>query len=171
MKKIILLGYMGCGKSTVAKIISEKLDIIHFDLDTMIEKKAGISVPDLFNKKGEMYFRKLEHELLIETVAQNSDYVISLGGGTPCYYNNHEIIQQEGLASFYLKASIETLFNRLQHEKTQRPLIASLDVVALKEFIAKHLFDRSFYYHKAQFIIDANATPEDTVKAILNHLA
>ena len=170
MKKIILLGYMGCGKSTVAKIISKKLQLVHIDLDEIIEKTVGLPITELFAKKGEIYFRKLEHQLLIETVAQRQDFVLSLGGGTPCYYNNHEVFDEQDVISFYLKASIETLFSRLNSQKSQRPLIATLDEVSLKEFIAKHLFDRSFYYHKARFVIDANTGPEETAAAILNYL-
>jgi shikimate kinase len=170
MGKIILLGYMGCGKSTVAKIISKKLQFIHMDLDEMIEKATGLSITELFDKKGEIYFRKLEHQLLTETVVQHQNFVLSLGGGTPCYYNNHEVLEHQDVTSFYLKASIDTLFSRLYDQKNQRPLIAALNEVSLKEFIAKHLFDRSFYYYKAQFVTDANPGPEETAAAILKYL-
>jgi shikimate kinase len=95
-----------------------------------------------------------------------------LGGGTPCYANNHELLKGDNIVSVYLKASIETLCNRLAHNKSKRPLIADKSDEEMKEFIAKHLFDRSFYYNHAQHkVIVDDKTIDQTVTDIVNLLA
>ena len=153
MKKIILLGYMGCGKSTIAMSLSEKTTIPYLDLDHFIEEKVNLSIKSLFEQRGEVYFRKVEHQALIELLEQPKDQIIGLGGGTPCYANNHELLQKPGVIAIYLKASIDTLLERLSKNRSKRPIIAHLNEEELKEFIAKHLFDRSFYYNQAQHVV------------------
>ncbi len=153
MKKIILLGYMGSGKSTIAKLLSEKVQKQLFDLDKIIEERAELSVKEIFEQKGELYFRKLENQILKELIASEKEMVISLGGGTPCYAGNHEMLNGENIKSFYLKASIETLYNRLLTIKENRPLIADQSEESMKEYIAMHLFERSFYYNKATHVV------------------
>lgn len=153
MKKIVLLGYMGCGKSTIAMSLSRKTSIPYLDLDHYIEEKVNLSIKSLFEKHGEVYFRKLENETLIEVLEQPNDRIIGLGGGTPCYANNHELLQKPDVVAVYLKASIDTLFERLSKNRKKRPVIAHLNDDELKEFIAKHLFDRSYYYNQAHHVV------------------
>lgn len=150
MRKIILLGYMGCGKSTIANKLSKITGIPFLDIDKCIEDKTKLSINAIFETHGEIYFRKLEHEIFIELLNSNQELIIGLGGGTPCYANNHELLKGENIVSIYLKASIETLFNRLVYNKNKRPIIADKTDAELKEFIAMHLFERSFYYNQAQ---------------------
>ncbi|WPO79207.1 shikimate kinase [Flavobacterium sp. KACC 22761] len=172
MKKIVLLGYMGCGKSTIAQNLSKITNIPFLDLDTCIEKRANLSINEIFSKHGEVYFRKLEHEMFVELLKSSENYIIGLGGGTPCYANNHLLLQNDDIVSVYLKASIDTLYNRLVHNKSKRPLIAEMNEEEMKEFIAKHLFDRSFYYNHAQHKVSVdNKSVEDTVADILKILA
>ncbi|MFV5692216.1 shikimate kinase [Flavobacterium sp. LT1R49] len=172
MKKIILLGYMGCGKSTIANKLSKNIEIPFVDLDKKIEEKVNLSINDIFEKHGEIYFRKLEHEVFIELLNSPDSLIIGLGGGTPCYANNHELLKGDNVVSVYLKASIETLFNRLAHNKSKRPLIADKSDEEMKEFIAKHLFDRSFYYNHAQHkVIVDDKTIDQTVMDIVTILA
>jgi shikimate kinase len=149
MKKVVLIGYMGSGKSVIAKKIAHKIGISVAELDEIIEKECEMSIEKIFATKGELFFRKKEHEVFLRMLNSNSNLIISTGGGTPCYYNNHELLHLEGVVSIYLKASIDTLFVRLVLEKSKRPLIANLPEDQIKEFIAKHLFDRSFYYNQA----------------------
>ncbi|MFH7018246.1 shikimate kinase [Flavobacterium sp. FlaQc-47] len=172
MKKIILLGYMGCGKSTIAQNLSKITNIPFLDLDNCIEKKANLSINEIFEQFGEIHFRKLEHEMLLELLQSSEKIIIGLGGGTPCYANNHELLKREDVTSIYLKASIDTLYNRLIHNKSKRPLIANMNEEEMREFIAKHLFDRSYYYHHAQHkvAVDDKAV-EETVQDILEILA
>ncbi|SHG81903.1 shikimate kinase [Flavobacterium defluvii] len=172
MKKIILLGYMGCGKSTIAQNLSKITNIPFLDLDNCIEKKTNLSIKEIFEKHGEIYFRKLEHEMFLELIQSSENSIIGLGGGTPCYANNHLLLQRDDLTSIYLKASIDTLYNRLVHNKSKRPLIANMEEEEMKEFIAKHLFDRSFYYNHAQHkVVVDNRTVDETVQDILEILA
>lgn len=149
MSKIILLGYMGSGKSTIAKLLAEKINIPFKDLDEIIEIEENLSIKNIFEQKGELYFRKIEHAALKKLTASAESFVLSLGGGTPCYSHNHRLIEGKGIVSIYLKASVEELYQRLSNEKDTRPLIAFLNNAERKEFIAKHVFERSFFYNKA----------------------
>jgi len=124
-------------------------------LDSFIEEREQISIKEIFETKGEIYFRKKEGEYLLELLNLNESPVISLGGGTPCYGNNMEFIENKA-TSFYLKASIDTIFGRLKNETSQRPLVASIGTGNLKEYIAKHLFERAPYYDKANHTILVN---------------
>jgi shikimate kinase len=172
MNKIILLGYMGCGKSTIANKLSGMVQIPYVDLDEYIEEKANQTIKQIFETHGEIYFRKLEHTFFIELLNTPDKMIIGLGGGTPCYANNHELLNGEGVTSIYLKASIDTLFDRLVANKSKRPLIADKSEEEMKEFIAKHLFDRSFYYNHAQHKVSVDdKSIEETVNDILNLLA
>ena len=172
MKKIILLGYMGCGKSTIAKELSQKLEIPFIDLDEFIEKKVKMTIKTIFAEKGEIHFRKLEHECFVELLNSSKPIIIGLGGGTPCYANNHELLKGKNVLSVYLKASIDTLVDRLSLNKSNRPLIADKNDVEMKEFIATHLFERSYYYNQAQYIVAVDQRSiEETVEDILAVLA
>ena len=151
--KIVLLGYMGSGKSVIARKLSEKLDIKCLDLDEIVETNENLSVESIFKNKGELYFRKLENKFFTELMNADEDFILSLGGGTPCYFDNHLLLKKEGVVAIYLKASIETLSTRLILDKEARPLISNLSTFEIKEFIAKHLFERSFYYNQAPNII------------------
>src|SRR5690606_9190249 len=124
MIKIVLLGYMGSGKSTIAHLLSEKTQIEASDLDKIIEERAGLYIKNIFEQKGEVFFRKLENQIFKELISSEKEMILSLGGGTPCYANNHELLNGDGVVSFYLKASIETLYGRLLSVRDNRPLIA-----------------------------------------------
>lgn len=169
--KIVLLGYMGCGKSVIGAFLAQKLQIPFYDLDHEIEKESQNSISELFQTKGEIYFRKKENEVLKNMLDEKHDFVLSLGGGTPCYYNNHELLLQDGVFSIFLKASVDTLVSRLIKEKDQRPLLHNQDEVSLRDFINKHLFDRNFYYHQATKIVtvDDKSVEQiaDEIKALL----
>lgn len=142
---------MGCGKTTIGKALAGTLNTPFIDLDQYIEAQENRTINDIFENKGEMYFRKLERDALIQVINQQPPKVIALGGGTPCYYDNINRLVSSSHASFYLKASISTLSTRLWEEKHHRPMLHRLESQeALSEFIAKHLFERSFFYHQAK---------------------
>jgi shikimate kinase len=167
---ISLIGYMGCGKSHVSKILSEKINFRLIDLDKEISRRNKLTIPEIFEKKGEIYFRKLEREALEEILASEENVVLSLGGGTPVYYNNMEIINHNS-KSIFLRASVATLSERLSKQKEKRPLIAHISEEDLPEFIAKHLFERNPFYSKAQFSVSTDArTPEEIVAEITEKL-
>lgn len=167
---ISLVGYMGSGKSHVSKILSEKLNFKLIDLDKEISRRNKLTIPEIFEKKGEIYFRKLERETLEEILATQENIILSLGGGTPVYYNNMEIINLSS-KSVFLKASVASLTERLSKQKEKRPLIANISNENLPEFIAKHLFERNEFYKKAQFNVNTDARdPEDIVNEIIEKL-
>lgn len=167
---ISLVGYMGSGKTHISKILSEKLNFKFIDLDKEIFQRNKLTIPEIFEKKGELYFRKLEREVLEEILAKEKNAVLSLGGGTPVYYNNMEIINSNS-KSVFLKASVGTLSERLSKQKEKRPLIAHISDENLPEFIAKHLFERNLFYSKAQFSVGTDhRQPEDIVDEIIEKL-
>ena len=147
--KIVLLGYMGSGKSTIGRLLAKDLGICFLDLDLYIEESEGKQISTIFSKKGEIYFRKKEAFSLREILERSDDFVLSIGGGTPCYANNIQAITDNTTNAFYLKVSIDELVSRLLKEKSERPLIQSIPDQELPEFIAKHLFERSFFYNQA----------------------
>ena len=167
MMKIILIGYMGSGKSTIAKLLSKTMQYEFLDLDEIIEKEQNASVSTIFEQKGEVFFRKLEHQVLKRILQSESNMILSLGGGTPCFTNNQELLKQENICTVYLKTSIDKLYERLRTQKSNRPLIANKSEDEMKEFIAKHLFERSFYYNQAKYIVSTDdKTPQETVLEI-----
>ena len=162
--KIILLGYMGSGKSTIGKVLANELNLSFVDLDHAIEKQMGMTISDFFAASGELKFRRLEYEVLNSVLAANDQLILSTGGGTPCYGNNLQLIKSAPNAKvFYLKASIKTLTERLLSEKDTRPLIQSIGDDNLPEFIGKHLFERSNFYLQADHVVDIDQKSVETI--------
>lgn len=153
---ISLLGYMGSGKSHVSKNLSKKLNFPLIDLDQKISEEHQLSIPEIFNKKGEIFFRKEEKRILESILSEEKNIILSLGGGTPVYYDNMEIINEKS-RSVFLRASVRTLTERVMLQKNSRPLIAKLDDNDVPEFIAKHLFERNPFYGKAHFTVDTDS--------------
>ncbi len=170
MKKIILLGYMGSGKSTIGKLLADKINFSSYDLDSSIENEQNLTVSKIFEQKGELYFRKLEHQIFKTILNKNHNLVLSLGGGTPCYYDNHLFLNSDDVISVYLKASVETLLERLKNNDASRPLLLNLDEEERKEFIAKHLFERSYFYSQAKFTISIGGKSPEMIVAEIEKL-
>tara|TARA_B100000787_G_scaffold169824_1_gene162430 strand:- start:33125 stop:33619 length:495 start_codon:yes stop_codon:yes gene_type:complete len=157
---------MGSGKTTIGNQLARKLYLNFTDLDGYIEKKEKKTISEIFTDKGEIYFRKIEHKYLQQFISENDSYVLSLGGGTPCYAGNMDIIvNQKNIISCYLQASIATLYGRLTENSSKRPLLASLSKDALNEYIAKHLFERSAFYELAMHRISINSKSIDSIVA------
>ena len=170
--KIVLLGYMASGKSTIGREISKKLDMKFIDLDDYISKREKRSISEIFKVEGEIYFRKIESSYLGEILNSKDSFILSLGGGTPCYSNNMELILNSEASSIYIKVDIKTLASRLIAEKNKRPLVADLEDDKLIEFVAKHLFERRFFYEQASITInteDKSAEEITTEIGILLH--
>ena len=158
---------MGSGKSIIGQLLSEKTGVLFLDLDQIIEDREKSSIKKIFETKGEIYFRKIEHQIFEELVRSNHNFILSTGGGTPCYANNHELLKGDGIFSIYLSASISIIAQRLYSEQDKRPLLQNKSENELKDFIAKHLFERSYYYNQTNCIIDTNnKTPNDIVNEI-----
>lgn len=168
--KVFLLGYMASGKSTLVHYLAKKLKIEAIDLDDYIVEKEKDSIKNIFKKKGEIYFRNRENIYLKELIFSQKNFVLSLGGGTPCYSNNMTLLANSP-DSFYLKANLKTLYTRLRLQKAERPLISELEDEKLNEFIAKHLFERTPFYDLAKHkIIVDNKTTEEIGNEILRLL-
>ncbi|PHS66754.1 MAG: shikimate kinase [Flavobacterium sp.] len=172
--KIILIGYMGSGKSTVGKLLA-KLKAIEFkDLDREIELLENRKIPDIFSDNGEIYFRKKEIETLKIVLEKNTNLVLATGGGTPCYGNTMEFLNSNNkTVTIYLKSSIQTITNRLFEERNQRPLISHLNTKEeLHDFISKHLFERSYYYNQASIKTETDhLSVEEVVESIQQKLS
>jgi len=171
MRKIILVGYMAVGKTTIADLLSKKTGIKAIDLDKLIESKVGLTISEIFEQKGEIYFRKIEHTIFKESVESNEDLIISTGGGTPCYAGNHLFLKGNDILSFYLKAPIDLILERLKTDSNQRPLLLNKTDDELQEFVAKHLFERSYFYNQAEFVIAVDhKSPENITDEITGYL-
>jgi len=169
MNKIVLTGYMASGKTTIGKLLSQSSGLKYVDLDEVIEQTAATDIKTIFKEKGEVYFRKLEHQVLKDLLAKDEECILALGGGTPCYANNHLLLQDDNVISVYLKASIAELVLRLENNKHERPLLADVTDDELEEFVAKHLFDRAYYYNHAKHIIAVDGKlPETIVNEIMS---
>jgi len=169
---IVLLGYMGSGKTSLSNKLETILNLPSFDLDQFIENEYKMSISQIFESKGQIEFRNIENKFLKILLNKNEKSIISLGGGTPCYHNNMDIVLNCSKNVFFINATVEVLSQRLFKEKTKRPIIKSISSVnKLKEFISKHLFERIIFYNQANFIItDSNQGLDNICKEIIGKL-
>jgi len=151
-RKIYIIGFMGSGKTTAGKKIASLLGWTFIDLDKKIEEHEGKSIPEIFAQNGENYFRKVESEVL-KDIQNQSDVVISTGGGTPCHGNNMEFMLETGL-TLYLKLTPGQLKSRLINSKGERPLIKNLDEAGLFVFINGKLAEREIFYNRAEVTVE-----------------
>lgn len=165
--KIVLIGYMGSGKSIIGKSLELKINIPFIDLDQYIADKEQLSVINIFKLKGDIYFRKIETFYLQEIINKNDSVILATGGGTPCFGNNMEILKNKS-KTIYLKTSIKNLTSNLLFNKKHRPLISHLSDDDLPEFIGKHLFERVPFYQQSDFII---TTDNKSIKEIVDEIA
>ena len=154
MRRIILIGYMGSGKTTIGKALSKQTGMMFYDLDWYIETRMHTTVPKLFNERGEEAFRKIEYNMLHE-VAEFEDIIISCGGGTPCFFDNMDYLNQQGDV-VYLKATPEVLYKHLLMAKIERPLLKGKSPEELIAYITKHLEERAPFYEKARYTLDVS---------------
>jgi shikimate kinase len=171
--KLIITGYMGSGKTAVGTALAAKLHLPFLDLDNEIIMQEGRSISEIFSASGEIYFRRKEAEVLQSLLEQETDFILSLGGGTPCYGKNLQLIKDNPeTISIYLKTGIDELKKRLIREKESRPLIKELDSPELLEdFIRKHLFERTFYYNQSDLIVSTDGiSVSEIVDDILERL-
>lgn len=152
MKSIVLIGYMGSGKTTVGRQLALALGRTFYDLDWYIEMRYHRSVAQLFAERGEDGFRELERNMLHEA-AEFEDIVLSCGGGTPCFFDNMEYIRSVS-ESVYLKATPEVLAQHLQMGRVERPLIKGKSPEELLEYIRTSLSQREHFYMQAKHIVD-----------------
>ena len=163
--RIFLIGFMGCGKTTLGKKLARALNYNFIDLDSYIENKTTEKITEIFDKQGEQYFRDLEKESLNE-ICKMDNMVLASGGGTPCFSDNMQTMLAKGIC-IYLKMEANNLVKRLSKEKSKRPLIENLTEKYLVNFIRKKLVEREVFYNKANHIIQAkNISEKDIIKLI-----
>jgi shikimate kinase len=148
--RIYLIGFMGSGKSHIGQLLSSAMGLYYIDLDKEIEKK-DMSISEIFEKKGENYFRKLEREALLKTSALEKT-IIACGGGTPCFFDNMEWMNRNGITIF-LNPATEVLVDRLKQEKEKRPLLLNKSEGEIQYHIEQLLKSRMEFYQKADFEI------------------
>ena len=169
MRRVILIGYMGSGKTTIGKALSKETGMMFYDLDWYIESRMRKSVSQIFAERGEEGFRKMEYNMLHE-VAEFEDVIISCGGGTPCFFDNMEYLNQQGDV-VYLKSTPETLYRHLLMGKVERPLLKGKAPEELIAYITAHLKEREPFYQKAHYVFDVSVLDDyDKIKVTVAHL-
>jgi shikimate kinase len=151
--KIFLIGFMGSGKTYWGKLLSTKLGLPFLDLDTVITEKENRTVLEIFAEKGEEYFRYQEKQVLEELCREEDRFILSCGGGTPCFFNNIEFMKKNGKV-IWLNTSIDVLKARLEKERLTRPLIRDIADEELKRYIIRKLSERKMYYEQADVMVN-----------------
>lgn len=165
--RVFLIGYMGSGKTTIGKVVAKSMGLGFVDMDTHIENREHKSVSQIFTELGEEKFRELEKKCLHE-VSEYDEVVISTGGGAPCYFDNMEVINRQGI-SIYLNLSAENLAERLRKTNLQkRPILAQYKGKDLEKFIGDTLEKREVFYGKAHFKV--NGTDDEIANKIVEYL-
>jgi len=166
--KVYLIGFMGSGKTHWGRLLSEKLGIRFFDLDEEIVEAAGKPITEIFATTGEEHFRMLEKDVLHQLTERHDSFIMACGGGTPCYFNNIEFMNQAG-TSVWINTPVETLFSRLVNQKSNRPLIRDLSDDQLRGFISKKFSDRRMYYEQAELVVDEEPVELDKLIETIFH--
>jgi shikimate kinase len=152
MIRIILIGYMGAGKTTIGKTLAKQLGVTFYDLDWYIETRMRKKVKQIFDERGEEGFRIIEKNMLHEA-AEFENVVLACGGGTPCFFDNMEYMVGQGDV-VYLRGTPEVLFRHLKMGKGVRPLLLGKNDEELLEYIRENVRKREEFYTKANHIID-----------------
>lgn len=166
MAAIILIGFMGCGKSTFGRKLAKQLNYQFVDADDAIESKYKLKIKDIFSQFGEAHFRKLEEKFILDLDNQQN-IVLATGGGMPCYGKNMDLLNQLGV-TFYLQRSIPELVHRLINAKRPRPLIEGKNQSELTEFIEHILPQREVFYLKSHHILNRDQQSPLFVRVLLN---
>ena len=165
--KIFLIGFMGSGKSTIGRELADRLGFDFLDLDEVIEKSAGLPVVEIFARQGEPAFRRLEAGCLRQTLPLRRT-VVATGGGTPCFYQNMEWMNNHGV-SVFLDIPPATLAGRLENDSTRRPLLKGKTGRQLADLISHKLASREAFYHLAHFTCHADAPPPEIAAALTDY--
>jgi Shikimate kinase len=167
--RIFLIGFMGSGKTHWGRQVAERLGLPFFDLDEVITREEGKSIPEIFASEGEEYFRSREKDILERLVDEHANMVLSCGGGTPCFFNNIEFMKKYGTV-VWLNTHVEVLMQRLMKEREQRPLLKDISDADLKHYIIRKLNDRRMYYELADVVIDKEGgfTMNEFIQTVLH---
>ena len=169
--KLFLIGYMGCGKSSLGKKLAKRADFEFVDMDSIIEQREGAPVADIFHYAGEEYFRKTERAVIEEIGDAVGNYIVSTGGGVPTWEDNMERMNAIG-STVYLRRPAQQIASRLSpHGRQKRPKLRGLNDEELVEFMTKNMAEREPFYSKATHIIEcASYSDEEIIEIILSKL-
>lgn len=165
---IVLVGFMGSGKTTVGKLLADALHMEFVDMDAFIEKGQNCTIKQIFAERGEDHFRKIESEALNNILAMPNYKVVSTGGGAPCYLSNMDLIKSKSL-SIYLKVGIRRLIARLKND-TERPLLQNKTDKEMLSFVKAKLRNREIQYSQADIRVRAIDSPEKITKRLTNYI-
>ncbi len=167
--KIFLIGFMGSGKTYWGKKWSQHLGCSFIDIDDVIEEKEGCSIPVIFEKKGEPYFRQVESQVLTE-MSNHNNVIVACGGGTACFNDNMQWMNQNGY-TVYLKRSPAELYKNVFDKIGQRPLLKNLHGQQLLSFIEQELSEREYFYEQATILLESQVIDINSIDKILNMIA
>lgn len=171
MEPLFLVGYMGCGKSTLGRKLARRLGVGFVDTDAAVEQAEGASVADIFRFEGEEHFRRMEREALERAVARAGGVVVSTGGGLPMWGDNMEYMNRTG-ATVYLRRTAEQIAWRLSpYGRQKRPRLRGLSDEELVGFMTRDMASREPCYLRARLVVDCcGATDEQLVARIVQAL-
>jgi len=167
--RIFLIGFMASGKSTVGKKLAGKLNLPFIDLDNYIETKNNTTIRFIMYEKGMDAFREIEKNSLEEIIKENSDIILSTGGGTPCYFENMKLMNESG-ETIYLEVDIPTIVDRLMHSKKDRPLIWGKSKEDLTVYAKDLLNQRQGYYLQAKHTFKGKNLKVDDLVNFVNSI-
>ena len=166
--KIFLIGFMGSGKTYWGRLLSETLKLPFFDLDEQVIHAESKTINEIFEQKGEEYFRLKEKERLHFITENHAGFIMSCGGGAPCYFNNIDYMNRNG-TTVWLNTPMDEMFKRLLKEQDQRPLLKGLSYDQMKSFIKKKFSDRRMYYEQADIEIeDEHITLDQLIERVFH---
>ena len=159
--RVYLIGYMASGKTHFGMELGAKTGFRFIDTDGLFEERYRISILDFFKKYSEESFRKIEKELLLETLTYK-DAIIATGGGTPCFFDNIDVIKRNGI-SIYLKMDLISLVNRLAIVRKKRPILKDKTTSELESYVRTQIAERELFYCQADFTVDAEKIKVDEI--------
>ena len=163
MAMLILVGYAGSGKSSLAKRLAKALGVGYVDTDTLVEQSVGAKIADIFHYEGEEYFRRSEREVLERLATEGYEGIVATGGGLPTWGDNMALLNSMG-TTIYLQRSPEQILSRLSdYGRQKRPMFRGKSDEELLQFMHEHLAQREPYYTKAHIVIDCNTMSDDAV--------
>lgn len=163
MKPLFLIGYMGCGKSTLGRKIARRFGSLFVDTDALIEAREGATVADLFQFEGEEHFRQVEREVLEELIASRGAVVVATGGGLPTWRDNMACMNQVGLTVYLCRPAAQIATRLSPYGRQKRPRLRGLSDVELIEFMSRDMAAREPFYAQAQFVVDCTSASDEQV--------
>lgn|SRR5574344_552666 len=165
--RIFLIGFSGSGKSTYGKMLARLYQYRFLDTDAVFCQQKQTTIPDFFKNYGEEQFRLAEHDIL-KQLCKIDCAIISLGGGTPCFYDNMKMMKSSGTV-VYIKMAPASIFKRLSESKTKRPLIFQKNPEELQQYIEKTLQERTPFYEQADIVVKGENMKAEILKSAIDY--